>query len=262
MLYFVIIAVILILTAYCLWWKPKQADNYYNQRTLWFAHRGTMLHEPENTLASFICAVELGFPAIEVDVVSTKDGVVICSHNFDLERKTNGYGYIHKKDYPAVKNLKVVGPAENKREQISTLNQVLDMIKEPTSINIEIKTSKWLDFKTAWLVGNLIKEKNLKNRVMVSTFNALTLCFIHLFFRSINTGYIVNQKYMIPPIHFAKPDFIHPRGDLISVELIKYAKQKGLRINAWTINTKPAIEWLEKQGVDGIITDRLEFFKK
>jgi len=33
-----------------------------------------------------------------------------------------------------------------------------------------------------------------------------------------------------------------------------------MKINVWTVNTKPAIDWLIKQGVDGIITDRLEFY--
>ena len=45
-----------------------------------------------------------GFQWIEIDVISTKDKEVICSHNFDLEMETVGRGYITELDYNALKS--------------------------------------------------------------------------------------------------------------------------------------------------------------
>jgi glycerophosphoryl diester phosphodiesterase len=135
-------------------------------------------------------------------------------------------------------------------------------LQDQQKINIEIKTSKWLDFKTARLVAKNLKERNLESRAMISAFNPLTLCFIKIFFSSILTGYIVKKKFMIPFIYIAKPDFLHPISNLVTDRLLRFAKRKGLRVNVWTVNTKPAIDWLIQKEVDGIITDRLEFYVK
>ena len=52
------------------------------------AHRGGMREAPENTLAAYRYAWALGgIP--EVDVCTTKDGVIICLHDATLARTTN-----------------------------------------------------------------------------------------------------------------------------------------------------------------------------
>ncbi len=65
---------------------------------------------------------------------------------------------------------------------------------------------------------------------------------------------------MLPLVHISRADFINPRSDLVTSSLLRFAGKKGMRINVWTVNTKPAIDWLIEQGVDGIITDRLEYY--
>ena len=52
------------------------------------AHRGCTDSAPENTVASFMDAVEKGFKSIEMDICTLKDGSLICSHNFDLEKES------------------------------------------------------------------------------------------------------------------------------------------------------------------------------
>ncbi len=260
MLYFIITTLALVI-AYLLSWHPKKANSFYNNKTLWFAHRGALLSEPENTQASFKKAIHTGFPAIEVDVISTEDNIVCCSHNFDLERQTDGQGYLHKKNYIEVKEINVFCSVNNKKAQLTTLDQVLDLISETTRINIEIKTSKWMDFKTARLTAKILKERKLESRAMISAFNPLTLCFIKTFFSSILTGYIVEKRLMLPFIYVARPDFLHPISNLITDSLLRFTKRKRLRVNVWTVNTKPAIDWLAQKEVDGIITDRMEFYR-
>jgi glycerophosphoryl diester phosphodiesterase len=52
------------------------------------AHRGASLEAPENTLAAFTKAIELGADYLEVDVRTTSDGIQICMHDRSLKRTT------------------------------------------------------------------------------------------------------------------------------------------------------------------------------
>jgi glycerophosphoryl diester phosphodiesterase len=52
------------------------------------AHRGASKDAPENTLAAFAKAIELGADYLEVDVRTTSDGIQICMHDRSLKRTT------------------------------------------------------------------------------------------------------------------------------------------------------------------------------
>ena len=56
-------------------------------------HRGLLHQAPENTLAGFAACLELrvGF---ELDIRRTKDGHLVCLHDDDLRRTTNGKGSV------------------------------------------------------------------------------------------------------------------------------------------------------------------------
>lgn len=56
------------------------------------AHRGASAYSPENTMAAFELAVELGVYEIETDVKFTKDGKLLLFHDDTLKRTTNGSG--------------------------------------------------------------------------------------------------------------------------------------------------------------------------
>src|SRR6187549_402344 len=51
-----------------------------------YAHRGAAAERPENTLASFRRALELGADALETDVHLTADGAVVASHDAEGAR--------------------------------------------------------------------------------------------------------------------------------------------------------------------------------
>ena len=56
------------------------------------AHRGASGYAPENTMASFRRAVDLGATEVETDVAFTRDGELLLFHDETLERTTNGSG--------------------------------------------------------------------------------------------------------------------------------------------------------------------------
>lgn len=56
------------------------------------AHRGHKTEAPEQTMAAYRMAVELGAEMIEADVQFSRDGVAVLMHDWTLERTTNGHG--------------------------------------------------------------------------------------------------------------------------------------------------------------------------
>jgi glycerophosphoryl diester phosphodiesterase len=58
-------------------------------QALVIGHRGAPTHLPENTPASFRLAVRLGADALEADLVMSRDGVLVVSHDPELSRTTD-----------------------------------------------------------------------------------------------------------------------------------------------------------------------------
>lgn len=69
-------------------------------RMMAFAHRGDMVHYPDNSIEGIISAWKMGVDCVEIDVVMTKDGVPILFHDEYLNRMTN---------FESVKGTKVNG---------------------------------------------------------------------------------------------------------------------------------------------------------
>src|SRR6478672_7884440 len=57
-------------------------------------HMGSCADRPGNTLASIRRAIEAGAHVAEVDVRTTKDGVLVCMHDAEVDRTTNGKGKV------------------------------------------------------------------------------------------------------------------------------------------------------------------------
>ncbi len=68
-------------------------------------HRGTVRFAPENTLAAFRKAIELGLDLIEMDVRETKDGHLVIMHDATVDRTTNGKGQVAELTLAEIKRL-------------------------------------------------------------------------------------------------------------------------------------------------------------
>jgi glycerophosphoryl diester phosphodiesterase len=94
------------------------------------AHRGGAKLAPENTLAAFQHAINLGVDMIEIDVEQTSDSIVVVLHDDHVDRTTNGTGRIDSLSYAYVKELDAGSwfADEYKDERVSTLEDVLQLI--------------------------------------------------------------------------------------------------------------------------------------
>jgi len=136
--------------------------NIFGSSPLFIAHRGTPFIIPENTLQSLKNAINIGFEAVEVDVCSTKDKVVVCSHNIDLERETNGQGFLDETNYKKARLVKTgVYSHPSKTSEIPKLYDVIKKLPQNVLVNIEIKPANLWNIGTAVRVAKMIKSKRL-----------------------------------------------------------------------------------------------------
>lgn len=68
------------------------------------AHRGLLLHAPENTLANFRACLELRL-GFEFDVERTQDGQLVCIHDGTVDRTTDGSGRVSELTTAQLKRL-------------------------------------------------------------------------------------------------------------------------------------------------------------
>lgn len=106
------------------------------------AHRGASAYAPENTMAAFTKAVQLGIKWIEFDVMLTADREPIIFHDELLNRTTNGKGDVDHFSYAYLRTLDAgrwFNPTFS-GERIPSFQQVIDFIYMTNiSANIEIK---------------------------------------------------------------------------------------------------------------------------
>ncbi len=138
-----------------------------------FAHRGFKGKYPENTMLAFNKAIEAGADGIEFDVHLSKDGEIVIIHDETLERTTDGSGLVGEKTLDQLKNLNASKAYPDYQVQrILTLSEYFDFAKDYDIItNIELKTSI-IDYPgIEEKVYKVIKEYNLAEKVIISSFN-------------------------------------------------------------------------------------------
>ncbi|MBS4534920.1 glycerophosphodiester phosphodiesterase [Clostridium sp. D2Q-14] len=225
-----------------------------------YAHRGASGYAPENTMAAFKRAIELGADGIELDVQMSKDKKLVVCHDEKVDRTTNGKGYI-KNIY--LKNLKLLDAGYKFSgdfigERIPTLEEVIELIKNNKMIlNIELKNNVIEYEGIEDVVIQMIKKYNVEDRTILSSFNFESIKRVKLIDPSIKTG-ILYMKRLKDPIKIAKKlevDAIHPSYKRINKSLMFKAKINRIKVNTFTVNNREYMEKLSKFKVNGIITD-------
>ena len=130
------------------------------------AHRGSSADRPENTLASTRRAIEVGATAVEVDVRTTKDGVLVLSHDATLEHAINGRGKINDKTLAEIQQLDAGTKFDPKfaGERVPTLVQVLTLCKDKIDVLLDLKENGD-DYDRK--VADLVKSHGDPKRIIV-----------------------------------------------------------------------------------------------
>ncbi|MDX2146751.1 MAG: glycerophosphodiester phosphodiesterase family protein [Planctomycetota bacterium] len=121
---------------------PRGASADAADRPLVIAHRGASGYLPEHTLAAYALAFGMGADVIEPDLVMTKDGVLICSHDLTAETTTDvasvfpdraradGKWYYADLTLAEVRRLEKLGRAVRARgHRVPTLEEMVELVQ-------------------------------------------------------------------------------------------------------------------------------------
>lgn len=236
-------------------------------KPLVWAHRGASGYAPENTLAAFQKAVDLDADGVELDIQLTKDDQIVVIHDETIDRTSDGKGWV--KDY-TLEELRAFNynrtKPEYKHADIPTMREVFELLKPAgLFINIEIKTGVVFYEKIEEKILALTKEMGMEDRVCYSSFNHYTVTRIHELKPDAEVGFLYADGPIDMPSYGVKHgvNALHPALYNLQYDgFVKECKEKGLKLNVWTVNERPYMEMCCQYGVDAIITNYPDIAKE
>jgi len=243
--------------------RPPKDESEMGTKAIWtIAHRGASGHAPENTMAAFRRAVELGARFIETDLQITRDAQVIAIHDFTLDRTTSGKGQVHLLSLEQIRALDAGawfdgrGAGAFPGERVPTLTEILDFAKEHDVIfYLEIKSGPAWGIEHAVVAA--LRDQNASARVVILSFDPATIDSVHRLDSTMMTGFLCEHPSndLVERTVRAGARQLVAGGDLITPAVVEKAHHAGLQVVAWTINEPEQMRRLIAAGVDGIITD-------
>lgn len=194
-------------------------------------HRGAKGHAPENTIASFQAAIDLGCDEIETDVWLVDGGALVISH-----------------DRPST------------RIGLLTLDEALDFCRGRIAVNVELKCafSDAQASATGEAVGRRIAERREPD-VYVSSFWYAALAGARAAAPMVRRAFVFGAApdidALLAQARALELWALHPERHYVTPERIAAAHAAELRVNVWTVNDAAEIATLAGWGVDGIMSD-------
>lgn len=211
-------------------------------------HRGAAGLKPENTVKSFVFALELGVDMLECDVRLTKDGHVVIMHDATVDRTTNGTGKVAEMTLEEIRHLDA-----GDGEQVPVLSEYLDLLAERNiPAEVEVKAPEALEPAL-----QLIREYGLVDRICITS----------------NLDVLTRARELEPSIDLGVPSGNPSLDDVkraasigarsvgvhykhITAEIVSACHERSLEVRGWNPKTKETTELLMSFGVDAITTDR------
>lgn len=231
------------------------------KETLVTAHRGSTMNAPENSISSIKQAIFEEADYAEIDVMTTKDNVVVLFHDLTLKRinksnlaiKDMTFEETQKVDNGSYFSEKFAG------EKIPTLEEVLKLAKGKIKLNIELKPMQENE-KLAEEVVNLVKKYDMENEVVITSLNYDILQETKNLTNKISVGYILMAG--VGDLTKLNVDFLSVEKSVLKSKLVYAMHALNKEVHVWTINDIDEIEEVISLGADNIITDDVELVEE
>ena len=230
-------------------------------KVLMVAHRGVSGIEKENTCSAFVAAGNRSYYGIETDVHRTRDGRFVCIHDGTTGRVAIDNLNVEESTFDTLRSLVLTDTDGVKGRidlRIPTLQEYVRVCRKYGKVGVlELKTA----FEPADLqkIIDIIKAEDYLSGII---------------FISFNLNNMIGIRALLPqqPCQFIISDFPE---DLIDT-LVKYSldldiyykaltqenlaalKEKGIRVNVWTVDKPEDATRLIGWGVDYITSNILE----
>lgn len=241
--------------------KPKNGNTYV------IAHRGVHIGIPENSLAAYQKAIDLGCDYVEVDARSTKDGVIVSVHNSTIDAYVKGItGKVNDFTLEEIKKLDIgsrVGP-EWKDTRVATMEEVMQLCQGKIGIYLDLKEP--LVDELVEMIKKYDMEQDvvwcIPSRRMDAILKVKELCP-----DCIPMPDPGDERNVISSIEKANPIVIAPVMGDFSETYVPKAHARGVKVFLdENKGGEKEWEWILNLGTDGIQTDNpealIEYIKK
>ena len=227
------------------------------------AHRGAPSTRPENTLASFRAAIELGARIVEFDVRLTRDRVPVVIHDATVDRTTDGTGAVHELALEEIRGLDA-----GDGERVPTLDEVLELLSGRAAAAIEIKLlpgEPGFDAADDTVVREThaaLERSAFEGPALVMSFNPAWIDVSRSLDGTVPTGFLTTT--IVPPaeaLAYAAGNghtmILPGTRALVPVgrALVDRAHAEGVRVGTWTVDEPAEVRELLAMGVDAIASN-------
>jgi len=220
-------------------------------------HRGWLQKYPENTLASFKAALDLGVDALELDVHVTRDNHIAVIHDEEVDRTTDGKGPVREMTLAQLKRLDAGRWFDEhfRGERIPTLDEVMQLVAGKVPLAIEVKSPRETTDRLNEKFLPLLRR--YPGKVVVHSFDAGYLRTFRALRPDIDTGLLcaASRKNLALAVELGCTA-IHPAWQTVTSGLNRAIRRAGLRIMVWIARSESDCrKILSKLDVDAIGAD-------
>jgi len=228
-----------------------------------FAHRGASKFAPENTIASFRSALEMGALALELDITLSKDGEVVVIHDDTVDRTTDGKGAVADLNLAEIKEMDAGSwfSTQFVGEKIPTLQEVFAFVQDKALINIELKNAGKRNPELVQKAVDLTKSMQMQETAIFSSFYPKNVRMVRDLLPECPVGLLTLPgligKFEILFSSKLSPDMIHPHYSNLSASFIQKQHARLRRVHTYTVNEPALIRKMIDWEVDGFFCDDL-----
>lgn len=216
-----------------------------------YAHRGASAEMPENTMAAFRRAAELGVDGVELDLHATRDGVLVVSHDPDGRRCAGVAARLADITWDEARRWDV-GRGER-------LPRFEDVVTELAHLGLNVDLKRDIADATVALLRRLGAEE----RVCLASFQVSTLRRVRALGYRGPTALSrpeVLASLVVPAAFRRGPFRVRAQRAQLPFSLgrpwvVARMKALGLAVDFWTVDDPALAQRLVALGADGIMTN-------
>jgi glycerophosphoryl diester phosphodiesterase len=221
------------------------------ERPLLIGHRGAPRERPENTLPSFLRALELQADGIELDVHCTKDRVVVVHHD-EIPRATPPSGKLARRRIDDLTFDELQGFSVRGLALISTLAEALAVIKGRADVFIELKGAA-----IEREVVEVVRQSPAPERCAIHSFDHAQVARARALAPELRGGILFDRPVpdVVTAMRAADALDVWPSREHVNAPLVEAVHGAGGRVIPWTVNKGDQAVALTRLGVDALCTD-------
>jgi glycerophosphoryl diester phosphodiesterase len=230
------------------------------------AHRGDSAHRPENTLASFASALEVGAALVELDVQLTADGQVIVIHDPDLERTTTGCGDVRRLTMAQVRAVSAGYPQRfgtaYAGERVPALSEALSLMRGRARVLVEIKAESVTDDRDGGIEARTVEEirrAGMADSVALISFDHRAILRLATLAPEITRGRLfgrTNADEVLEAARDAACELVMPHKGQLGRALVDRVHEAGLKLATWVVDEPAELKKLARFDLYGVGSNR------